>query len=194
MARFRPCLYTIQERLGRARGTLCDSHFPELSGGGSLCSECPHHRLCCGLAGVAEGTGDGSDGRKTSFMLAEAALVPVPLALSCRPSTGDVSLHIYFGGRGCKLPARIEAHSEDMTPGNIQQSLAASLHGSQDVRAFSELLSTTGDREKDWDGRGLVEGTSGGETFTTFGTMLFTKMIRRLLDAQQFPPRTLRGL
>jgi len=109
-------LNTIQDRLGHVHGTLCNIHFHELTSGCSLSSQCARHRLCCGLAGVAEGTGNGSDGRKTSFMLAEAAPVPVSLALSSQPSTGHVSLHIYFDGRGAVLPAPIEAHSEDMTP------------------------------------------------------------------------------
>lgn len=176
---------------GDGYGSICDSHVSELSSSGPPCSRCPGRRAICRLASVMEGTGNGTDGRKTSFMLSENG---ASAALSYHPSSGHVLLQMSDGRRMDTIVSQVESVSDGVTAEKIQQSLAAKLRGPEIPGQLLQVL-----RLASMEPRGCRPAHEFKEKGTKpklseFGTMVFTEVIQRLMDAHEYKPRTPRGL
>lgn len=173
---------------------ICDSHFRVFAGEAQRFSECPTANLACMLASVVEGTGDGTDGRRTSMMLAQDPLTAASLALSYQPALGVVSLYTStFGQPAVELTVQVESVGEGLTAEKIQQSLAAALEKSQAYDRIDPLLALVSGRYR-LGHNPLLGGRSNKKKFTELGAQMFTLMIQRLMDIEQSQPRVPCGL
>jgi hypothetical protein len=96
-------------------------------------------------------------------------------------------------GKLTRTFAWVESAGSGITAEDIQISISRELRASQDNDGLWSLLVTAACDEEPPRGD-LYEGPEGNERLTDFGTMVFTKMIQRLMDAHDWETRTPWGL
>ena len=98
-------------------------------------------------------------------------------------------------GRGlATFASKIESISEGITAENVQQSLVAALRGPEVPKGLLHLLAVASMEPSGSRTTKEFREKSTKPKLSEFGTMVFTEVIQRLMDAHEYKPRTPRGL
>lgn len=173
----------------------CGSHVEQPLQEGEVCSDCSKLKLAHQLAKVAHGTADATDGRLTSFMLANIGPSTATIALSYHPTSGSVLLNTCFNDGRSPITAQIEPSREGLTASQIQQSLAATLRQAAELPDLHPILQLVSYADPEAPSipasEGFIERRDGCRSYTQYGTRVFTFMLQRLMDVHRLETVTL---